>query len=78
MAIYLCSLPVERGVDPGAENYAAMHAAALQSHSRVVQCLCQLPAARGAVPRAIHGVTERELEKAVDLGFLLGLLGSPP
>ena len=60
---FLCELPLERGVEPGARNrIMSMHplgVAATVGHVDVVQYLCELPAERGVDPRADDNVALR-------------------
>ena len=60
---YLCALPLDRGVEPGAHNRILnkrpLHSAATDGHIAVVQYLCELPAERGVDPRADDNVALR-------------------
>ena len=50
---YLCELPLDRGVDPSADNNSAV-VVSIQYNGQVdvMQCLCELPLDRGVDPSA--------------------------
>ena len=43
----LCSLPLERGVNPGANDNEAVRMAVRNGHTDIVKVLCSLPLERG-------------------------------
>ena len=47
---YLCELPGDRGVNPGADDNYAIRWAAANGHVDVVRLLCELPGDRGVNP----------------------------
>ena len=57
---YLCELPLDRGVDPSADNNSAV-VVSIQYNGQVdvMQCLCELPLDRGVNPSADNNFAVR-------------------
>ena len=64
---YLCELPLDRGVDPGANKSKALHEAVTTHNVDVVRYLCELPLDRGVDPSAENNLA---LRLAVEHGHL--------